>query len=195
MHLMGGIKVPLFFYWPAEIKQAKQNKQLVSALDILPTVLDAAGIQVPATIDGKSLLPFLKNQSEKPVHDYLIWSGIHARTWGFMRQYNNFAEVPSRDQAPYAWVVIKDNYALRFISETKGGLYKDLPNGLPAFYEMYNINEDPGETNNLLSENSGIFNELKLIWENEAKNYPPPYKIGMNFWEQIVPENNTYRNQ
>ena len=194
MHLMGGIKVPLFFYWPAGIKQAKQNKQLVSALDILPTVLDAAGIQVPATIDGKSLLPYLKNQSEKPVHNYLIWSGIHARTWGFMRQYNNFAEVPSRDQAPYSWVVIKDNFALRYISETNKGLYQDLPNGLPAFYEMYNINQDPGERNNLLNENPELFDELKAIWENDAKNYPPPYKIGKKFWEQIVPENNIYRN-
>jgi uncharacterized sulfatase len=194
MYLMGGIKVPLFFYWPAGIKSPAVNKQLASTMDILPTVVDAAGIYPPENIDGKSLLPYLENTSQKPVHKYLVWSGIHGRTWGFMRQNNNFPEVRSRDQAPYAWVVISDNYALRFISETKKTLYKDLPNGKSAFYEMYNINEDPGERRNFMNEKPELFNELKLIWETEAMEYPPPYKIGKEFWEQIVPENNIYKN-
>jgi len=195
MHLMGGIKVPMFFYWPKGIQKPSVNKQLVSTLDILPTILDASGINVPENIDGRSLLPFLKNQSENPVHDYLFWSGIHARTWGFMRQYNNFSEVPSRDQAPYAWVVVKGDYLLRYISETKKGLYQDLPEGKPAFFEMYNINIDQGEKVNLVEKEPERFEELKLIWENEARELPPPVQIGRHFWEKIVPENNIYRNQ
>jgi uncharacterized sulfatase len=192
MHLMGGIKVPLFFHWPKGIKTPEKNDQLVSALDILPTVLDASGIQPPSNIDGKSLLPYLQNSSDKPVHDYLVWSGIHARTWGFMRYNNIFKEVNSRDKAPHAWVVVKDNYALRYIGETQKGLYKDLPDGKPAFYELYNIVLDPGEKQNLIAEKPEIFNELKSIWENEAKDYPPPYKIGYDKWKPIVPENNRY---
>lgn len=185
MHLMGGIKVPLFFYWPAGIQHAERNTQLVSALDILPTVLDASGIQAPDSIDGVSLLPYLKNESEEPVHDHLIWSGIHARTWGFMRQNNIYPESPSRNGAPFAWVVVKNNYALRYIAETPKNHYKDVMDGLPAFYELYNITKDPGERKNLINENPLIFNELKLIWEKETIDYPPPVKIGRDKWEQL----------
>lgn len=195
MHLMGGIKVPLFFYWPAGIQKPAVNHLLVSTLDILPTVLDASGIVPPQNIDGKSLLSYLKGNSEKPVHEYLFWSGIHGRTWGFMSQHNNFAEVRSRDQAPYAWVVVKDNYALRFISETKPGLYKDLPDGKPAFLELYNIGNDPGEKMNVKENEPERLEELKSIWEKEAIKLPPPVKIGRHFWEEIVPENNIYKNQ
>ncbi|MCD6598166.1 MAG: sulfatase-like hydrolase/transferase [Bacteroidales bacterium] len=192
MHLMGGIKVPLFFYWPKGIKTPEKNDQLVSALDILPTVLDATGINPPEEIDGKSLLPYLKNKSINPVHDYLVWSGIHARTWGFMKQYNIYPEVPSRNMAPYAWVVVKDGYSLRYVGETRKGHYKDIPEGKSAYYEMYNINVDPGERNDLLNTKPKIFEELKAIWEKEAKEFPPPYKIGKDKWEQIIPAGNKY---
>lgn len=185
-YLMGGIKVPLFIHWPSGITQPVQNDQLVTALDILPTVLDASGIQLPGNIDGKSLLPYLNNDSQMPVHDHLVWSGIHGRTWGFMRQHNILAEVPSRDRAPYAWVVIKDNYALRFIGETPADQYRDMPNGKPAYYELYQIGEDPGERMNLLKDKPEIVHELRSIWEKEAANYPPPVKIGSDKWEQLI---------
>lgn len=192
MYFMGGIKVPLFFYWPAGIKKPQRNNQLVSAMDILPTVLEASGIQPPDSIDGKSLLPFLKDGSEKPVHDYLVWSGIHARTWGFMKQYDVYPEVPSRDGAPFSWVVIKNNYALRYIAETPKNHYKDVMEGVPPVFELFNINIDPGENVNLFNENPEIAKELQTIWENEAKNFPPPVKIGRDKWEKIVPKTNIF---
>lgn len=192
MYFMGGIKVPLFFYWPGGIVKCGKNNQMVSAMDILPTVLDASGIKPPAEIDGKSLLPYLKNSSEEPVHDYLIWSGVHATTWGFMKQNDVFPESPSRDKAPFAWVVIKDNVALRYIAETIPGLYKDKMEGKPSFFEMYNIETDPGEKNDLAKDKPEIFQELKTIWEAEAKTFPPPVKIGKEKWEQIIPKNNMF---
>ncbi|NQU54568.1 MAG: sulfatase-like hydrolase/transferase [Bacteroidetes bacterium] len=192
MYLLGGIKVPLFFYWPKGVSNPVRNTQLVSALDILPTVLDASGLEYPENIDGKSLLPYLKNKSNKPVHDYLTWSGIHARAWGFMSRSAFNPPLKSREMAPYAWVVVKDNYALRFISETKEGLYKDIPDGKSGFYEMYNINSDPGEEIELIAEKPGVFSELKAIWENEAKDFPPPFKKGKDKWEQIIPKDNKY---
>lgn len=96
----------------------------------------------------------------------------------------------SREMAPYAWVVIKDDYALRFIGETKEGLYKDIPNGRSSFYEMYNIKNDPGEQNNLIEEKSELFRELESIWIEEAKSFPPPFKTGKDKWDEISPRNN-----
>jgi hypothetical protein len=103
-----------------------------------------------------------------------------------MQQHNILPEIPSRDRAPYAWVVVKNNYALRFIAETPANQYKDIPNGKPAFYELYQIDDDPGERMNLLEEKPEVAQELKSIWEREAVNYPPPVKIGKDKWSQLI---------
>lgn len=195
MYFMGGIKVPLFFYWPDGIQSPQRNTQLASALDILPTILDASGISPPSDIDGKSLLPYFTDSISEPVHDYLVWSGIHARAWGFMSRTAYNPPLVSRDMAPYSWVVIKDNFALRFIAETKPGLYRDIPDGRPAFYAFYNIEEDPGERNDIFEVESEKADELQSIWEQEAASFPPPVKIGKEKWEEIVPKNNTFLNQ
>ena len=133
------------------------------------------------------VLPYLQNNLEAPVHDYLIWSGIHARAWGFMSRTAYHRPLASREMAPFAYVVIKDDYALRYIGETREKLYKDIPNGLPAHYEMYDIKNDPGERRNLLEEKPEVVQELRSIRENEAVNYPPPVKIGKDKWEELMP--------
>jgi uncharacterized sulfatase len=192
MYLLGGIKVPLFFYWPAGIKSPASSDLLASTLDILPTILDAAGIEVPDSIDGKSLLPALMEGSNRPVREYLLWSGIHARAWGFQR--NSLLKPPlvSREMAPYAWVVVKDNHVLRYTGKTREGLYKDIPEGKPAFFELYDMASDPGERNNLLQEDSILFKELNSIWEEEASSFPPPISTGREKWEELVPGNNPF---
>lgn len=192
MYLLGGIRVPLFFHWPSGISNPGSNQNLVSALDILPTILDAAGINPPDSLDGKSLLPYLIHTSNKPVHDYLIWSGIHATTWGFMRQHDVFPEVPSRDRAPFAWAVVKDGYILRHVGPTIPGLYKDRMEGQSAYTELFHFQSDPGEKINLADQKPELVQSLKSLWEKEAVNFPPPVKIGWEKWQEIIPERNIY---
>ena len=53
----GGIRVPLAVVWPVKIQPGTVEKQYVSALDILPTIADVAGIKLSdTTLDGQSLL-------------------------------------------------------------------------------------------------------------------------------------------
>ena len=183
----------MFFYWPAGIVKPEKNIQIVSALDILPTVLDAAGIQPPQNIDGKSLLRYLKNESDEPVHDHLIWSGIHARAWGFMSNSAINPPLVSRERAPSAWAVVKDGYILRFISKTEPGLYKEIPEGKPATFELYNFITDPGERIDLVERQPGKVKELLQIWENESVNFPPPVKWRRDRWEEIMKSADEYR--
>ena len=58
----GGIKVPFFMQWPKMIRPSSHFKPLISHIDILPTVLAAAGHgdSIKHDIDGVNLLPFLK---------------------------------------------------------------------------------------------------------------------------------------
>lgn len=59
-----GIHTPMIAVWPNKIAAGKQNDALVSWLDILPTLVDVAGGQTGEKLDGHSLLPLLKGETE-----------------------------------------------------------------------------------------------------------------------------------
>jgi len=70
----GGIRVPFMVSWPGTIPGGKAVDGPVISLDILPTVLAAAGqSKVPAIHDGKNLLPWLKGEAKCP-NEELFWS-------------------------------------------------------------------------------------------------------------------------
>lgn len=58
------IRVPLIFKGP-EIPQGKTNDNFAYLFDIYPTLCDMAGVNVPKTVQGQSLLPSLKNPEVK----------------------------------------------------------------------------------------------------------------------------------
>jgi arylsulfatase B len=71
--LEGGIRVPLIVRWPGQLRSGKADRRLVSALDLMPTALDAAGIKPPAALDGASLLPHLQHDSTNPIRAAHYW--------------------------------------------------------------------------------------------------------------------------
>lgn len=58
----GGLRVPMMIRWPGRIKPKQVRRELVSSIDILPTILDATGVKPPANLPGRSLLPLVRNQ-------------------------------------------------------------------------------------------------------------------------------------
>ena len=183
-YFQGGIRVPLFFYWPGKIKPGIKSDKLVSNLDIMPTLIDAAGGKVPESIDGKSLLPILSQQSDEPVHEYLFWAGLHSRNWGYT---SDMALKNDVRFAPYAWAIIKDDYLLRYVGTVIPDLYADLINGRPPVYELYNIKSDPSETHDLISEMPEKAEELKSLYFSRAKSFPPPFNNRLEKWKEIMP--------
>jgi len=63
-----GTRVPLIANWPGVVPQGKVLDDLVDFTDFLPTVLDAAGVALPAgyPVDGRSFLPQLRGQKGQP---------------------------------------------------------------------------------------------------------------------------------
>jgi arylsulfatase A-like enzyme len=49
-------RVPMCIRWPAEVPQGLSAEQPVSNMDLVPTVLEAAGAEMPEPVDGRSLL-------------------------------------------------------------------------------------------------------------------------------------------
>ena len=54
------MSIPLAVYWPGVTERPRTSDALVSNMDIVPTVLEMAGAEVPADMDGRSILPLLR---------------------------------------------------------------------------------------------------------------------------------------
>lgn len=59
-------RTPLIFRWPGVIKpNSVDHENMVSAVDILPTLLDGIGEEIPSGIEGRSFLPLLQGESQE----------------------------------------------------------------------------------------------------------------------------------
>ena len=78
----GGLRVPYVAKWPGRIAAGTQYKPAVSNIDILPTVLAAAGGTLPADrpIDGVNLLPYLGKDGAVQSPRALFWRDGPMRT-------------------------------------------------------------------------------------------------------------------
>ena len=186
MLLLGGFRVPLFFHWPRGIKKPQQLSQLVSTMDIIPTLIAAAGGKVPTDIDGKSLLPQVTTGSTEPVRDYFAVGGIHARVWGFHGASSFFTHNVSREKAPAGYIVADNRYILRYVGSTIPNLYKDAVEGLPESFEIYDYINDPMEQNNLIHQLPEKADQLKAIWKKESASFPEPVKWDFSKWKMMM---------
>lgn len=57
-----GIRIPLIMRYPKLRRSGAENSNLVGLIDIFPTICKAAGIAVPASVEGKSLLDLYNGQ-------------------------------------------------------------------------------------------------------------------------------------
>ena len=83
----GGHAEPLVVHWPRVIREGgRVSEELCHVMDVLPTVLDAAGLTYPTEYggrnlepaDGKSLLPVFQGLPRKG-HERLVWGATHGK--------------------------------------------------------------------------------------------------------------------
>jgi len=71
----GGIRVPFIVRWPSKLPKGTVCDEPVISLDIMPTILSAAGasLRPDRVYDGKNMLTVLRGQTKKPLHKALFW--------------------------------------------------------------------------------------------------------------------------
>ena len=72
----GGMREPTVIRWPGKIPAGKDNSELMTAMDLLPTFVHLAGAKVPddRIIDGKNIWPTLAGNAKTP-HEKFFYSG------------------------------------------------------------------------------------------------------------------------
>ncbi|MBK3517529.1 sulfatase-like hydrolase/transferase [Carboxylicivirga marina] len=120
-----GSRAPLIIYDPGSTMAGEVIEPLTGNHDMAPTILDYAGIAIPDNMDGVSLKPLMDGtQTSVKQHQMVV------QAWG--------------SNPTHALTVLQDNY--KYMYWFYGGL------GLTPQEEMYDLDNDPEEMNNLVSD-------------------------------------------
>lgn len=139
------VGVPLILRLPgATVPGTRDRETLAHNLDIMPTLLGALGIEPPAGMEGRDLLrpgppPAAYSISEERKSGYLTVRGPR------MKLAVSGASTPRRD----------DHESIR-----DWNLFSE---GSPAVYELYNLDADPFELDNLAERDPDTLQELKAV--------------------------------
>jgi arylsulfatase A-like enzyme len=71
------LRMPFLVRWPAAIKAGTTHDGMVLNVDFAPTLLDAAGLKVPADMQGRSFLPLLKGETPKDWRTSMYYRYYH----------------------------------------------------------------------------------------------------------------------
>jgi|GEM_PF-129147 len=97
------MSIPLVVYWPG-VTNGGRSDALVSNLDLVPTVLEMAGVPVPEYMDGRSLVPLVTDPEGAPRREHYMAEHFgHKETHVFQRAlyfdgYKYVAHLGDRDE-------------------------------------------------------------------------------------------------
>jgi arylsulfatase A-like enzyme len=119
----GGMRVPGIICWDAELPAGQVSSEIVSTLDIFPTLIQVAAAAMPEgkIFDGYNLIPFLKGIEPSPRKEFFYFRG------------KTLEAVRSGD------------WKLRYSNARRPGVGPDDP----VAPELYNLKDDPGERFNM----------------------------------------------
>lgn len=158
----GGLKIPFIIHWPDRFPAQDQvREEFISVIDILPTVMDIAGMEAPGFLPGKSLIELLESpepewreyigadgEGSSPVfyfprrsirnHSFKLIHNIDVGRSDFPAYHAyadpDFGSGTNQDEIDVAPEHTQSAYAL----------WKNPPQ-----YELYDLRSDPWEFNNL----------------------------------------------
>jgi arylsulfatase A-like enzyme len=147
----GGIHVPFLVQWKDHLPAGTTYEQPVIQLDIVPTVLAAAGINAPDSIklDGVNLLPYLTGEYKSVPHESLYW------------RFGAQTAIRSGD-----WKLVK---------ATLEGAQNDFRGeSTMAGAQLYNLRDDIGEQTDVAAQHPEVVRRLNAEWNAWNAQLPEP---------------------
>jgi N-acetylglucosamine-6-sulfatase len=140
------LAMPFLVRWPGVVKAGVRSKALIQNIDYAPTFLEVAGVEVPSDIQGRSLLPLLKNAGAAP------------DDWRKAIYYYYSGEATHRVAAHDG--VRSDRYKLFYLPKSDE-------------WQLFDLEKDPQEMRSLHddSEYAEVLAEMKRIYQNLRTQY------------------------
>uniref|UniRef100_UPI0040477EAC sulfatase family protein n=1 Tax=Algoriphagus sp. TaxID=1872435 RepID=UPI0040477EAC len=131
----GGLRVPTLVSWPGQIAAGSSTNQLNLSMDIYPTVIQLAGVEINHTVEGRSFLNTLLGNTEAE----------EERVVYFTRREGGLT------------------YGGKAYHALRKGDWKLLQNSPYQPMELYNLKTDPKEENDLMKSEPEIYKEMNSI--------------------------------
>ncbi len=158
---LGGVNQNMVVSWPARIKdKGGLREQFVHVIDVLPTILEAAGVKAPQTVDGIK---------QKPVEGVSFAYTFDAKN----------AKMASKRKTQYfemmgQWALYDDGWFLstkvnRAPWEAFGPANTDPLNN--QIFELFNLKTDFNQTTDLAAKNPQRVKDMRAKFLVEAKKY------------------------
>lgn len=153
----GGMTDALIVSWPKGIQaKGEIRTQYHHIIDVAPTILEVTGVHAPAEVDGVKQMPFdgvsmkysFNDASAPSTHEVQYYE-----IWGNRAIYDHGWKAVALHGGRMPWSI--------------GGTFdfdKDV-------WELYNLKDDPTETNDLAKSNPEKLEELKKVFDQEAWKY------------------------
>lgn len=165
----GGTRNGTVVSWPARIKdKGGLRSQFHHVIDIAPTILEAANIPMPTEVDGITQVPMAGVPME--------YSFMQADTPD-QRTTQYFETGGHRALYHDGWVAASFHGAPWVLTGSMG--FKDNQ------WNLYNIDNDFSESNDIAAENPGKLKELQAIFDQEAKKFGV-YPLDDRFAERAI---------
>lgn len=177
----GGLRVPFVVRWPGVVTPGTRSDALVSFVDIAPTFLDVAGIDIPSYLPGRSLVPVLSGRAAEAIPRKYLFSAYTAHTTSTAAYWPTRTVRDDRyklihnimvEAGPLHGVLNRPGGRKNVCLMAGDGIDLSAFNSPPVF-ELFDLVADPDETTNRIGDASfsGVETELKatlLDWRTRV---------------------------
>jgi uncharacterized sulfatase len=173
----GGMRVPMIVRWPGKVKAEVVCGEMISGMDVLPTVLAAAGVELPGEVelDGRNMLGVLKGIEKGSKERTLCWAGPMGSSSVVERRavIKRAKKLKTSEYALYppGWYVLRGKWKL--IDPGTGKL------------ALYNLENDIGEREDVAGEYPEKVRELRETFRKWIRTMPKPKRWDEEKWKKI----------
>ncbi|MGB7346980.1 MAG: sulfatase [Pirellulaceae bacterium] len=144
----GGVRTPIFYRWPNKMKPA-DRPELTSSIDIVPTILAAAGAPIPDDLPGLNLLPAMIEG--KAIDREVIFGE------GFA---HDIADIENPEASLLFRWAIDGDYKLLLTYDGEANRYASTHPRTEKRPQLFNLKLDPSEETNVASQHPDVVQRL-----------------------------------
>ena len=166
----GGVSEPCIVSWPAGISaHGELRHQYCHAIDVLPTLLEAAGVDLPSEVAGVPQQPF-HGRSVVPTFTAADTPEVHTTQYFEMHGYRAIYDDGWRAVCPLGGPSLTEA-AQRGRPFRNTVITRALLDEMDTEWELFDVRADPAETNNLAQAEPERLAAMIQLWYDEAERY------------------------